>query len=273
MRTYFLGDIHGNRAALEASLEHARQLGVDDIICLGDIVGWLPFGNETLPKIQSLNLPCVAGNHDWMVAGIFEDHPDQADRMEATRYNAHQLKAMPGALEFLAGLPLMLEHPQFVAVHHSPFHLPREGEKVHFSHFEYLSEDVLRGVLDRWAVFPHRLILSGHDHIPAVFELQGGDAAAAPPDVIVHRAPAAGSLTVCMKPQSRYWVKAGSVGGPYRDGIPLANSVLLDMTAATLTLYRIPYPAADLVRRLEAHPLCARLSTLQKYLELLKSHS
>jgi predicted phosphodiesterase len=37
-----LSDIHGNRHALEAVLEHARAEGADELWCLGDVVGYGP---------------------------------------------------------------------------------------------------------------------------------------------------------------------------------------------------------------------------------------
>lgn len=71
MKTYFFGDIHGNAFALEAVIQHYQRIKPDNIYCLGDLVGWLPFGDRTLTHIRSLNLPTVAGNHDLMVAGLF----------------------------------------------------------------------------------------------------------------------------------------------------------------------------------------------------------
>ena len=40
MRIAILTDIHGNREALSACLAHARLLGVDRLIFLGDYVGY-----------------------------------------------------------------------------------------------------------------------------------------------------------------------------------------------------------------------------------------
>jgi len=49
--------------------------------CLGDLVGWLPFGDRTLTRMRELDLPTVAGNHDLLVAGALTDFPEQIDRM------------------------------------------------------------------------------------------------------------------------------------------------------------------------------------------------
>ena len=42
MRTALISDIHGNLEALEKVLEDIDRRGVDEIICLGDIVGYGP---------------------------------------------------------------------------------------------------------------------------------------------------------------------------------------------------------------------------------------
>lgn len=270
MRCYFFGDIHGNRDALEQCLNHADRQKADEIYCLGDLVGWLPFGDRTLNRMRSLGLPTVAGNHDLLVAGVFTDHPDQTDRMQASAYNAGLLSTIAGSEEYLMSLPLILEKDSFTVVHHSPFHLPSPGEPPTIECFNYLDEPALEGCLEVWAAYPKRLILSGHDHLPAVYELPYTEEAPQLRDVIIHRPPSDSSLTLALKPDSRYWVKAGSVGGPYRDGVPTANSVLYDSSTETLTLFRIPYPTDRLRRELADHRFYHNIGTIQRYLEILR---
>ncbi|GLI33944.1 metallophosphoesterase family protein [Desulforhabdus amnigena] len=269
MRIYFLGDIHGNNYALEACLKHLDTLQVDAVYCLGDLVGWLPFGDRTLTRMRSLDFPTVAGNHDLLVAGRFTDFPHQLDRMQATAYNSGLLSTIPGAIDYLAGFPLILERDDFTVIHHSPFHLPAHGGKPSIEHFHYLDEAALRECLGTWKAFPFRLIFSGHDHIPAVYELPETTAHLRFEDVHVHLPPADGPLTIHLNPRSRYWIKAGSVGGPYRDGIPLANTVLYDTDRKTVTLYRIPYPQARLYEELASHHFCGNLPTIRRFMDLL----
>lgn len=269
MRTCFFGDIHGNPYALEACLEHVRELQPDAVYCLGDLVGWLPFGNLTLARMRALGIPTVAGNHDLLVAGLFPDHPAQGDRMQATAYNAGLLSTLPGAVEYLRGLPLLLEQEEFVVVHHSPFHLPHPGVAPTISCFDYLNETALAGSLEAWGKYPKHLIFSGHDHVPAVYELPTGIAAPHLEDVRLHRPHAEHPLRLQVHPEARYWIKAGSVGGPYRDSRPVANAVLYDSATGTITLFRIPYPTGQLRHDLAAHTFIRNLPTIRNYLELL----
>ncbi len=271
MRCYFFGDIHGNLPALERCLLDMEETGADEAYCLGDLVGWLPFGNRTLSRMRSLAIPTVAGNHDLLVAGLLKDHPEQLDRMQASAYNAGVLSATPDASEYLLGLPLLLEKKELLTVvHHSPFHLPETGAPPSMDCFNYLDGAALEASLERWRNHPHRLIVSGHDHIPAVYELPDTPNPPTMADVTVHRHRGATPLTVRLKPDSRYWVKTGSVGGPYRDGVPLANSALYDSAEGTLTLSRLEYPKEELRAALAANRFFQNIQTIRRTIDLLE---
>lgn len=265
MRYYFFGDIHGNVDALGTCLAHMEKQKADRIFCLGDLAGWLPFGDRTLLRMRETGLPTVAGNHDLLIAGVITDNPAQLDRMQATAYNAGLIYPVPGAVDYLLGLPLTIEESGFTVVHHSPFTLPSGNSPLTIGSFGYLEETTLREALPAWQHYPKQLIFSGHDHIPAVYELRDGGG------VTVHRPQGEESLTVCIERTSRYWVKAGSVGGPYRDGTPVVNSVLYDSGLETITLFRISYDTSQLCGQLAAHRFCRNLPTLQKYVSLLRN--
>ena len=271
MRTCFFGDIHGNIAALDECLGQMEELAADQVYCLGDIAGWLPFGDRTLARMRSTGIPSVAGNHDLLIAGAFTDHPGQIDRMQATAYNAGLLAAVPDALDYLLSLPLIIEEEDYVVTHHSPFHLPPDRESPRIENFGYLDDELLAGCLQAWRAFPKRLIVSGHDHIPVLYELPDAVSSPTVRDVTVHRPPPDRPLTIALNPASRYWVKAGSVGGPYRDGVPIANAVLYDNASRELTLLRRSFPRDRLCRELESNRFCRNIPTIRRYIELLKS--
>lgn len=271
MRYYLFGDIHGNEYALERCLNHLDQMQISRAYCLGDLVGWLPFGDRTLKRMRSMDIPTVAGNHDLLVAGLFTDHADQFDRMQASAYNAGLLSTVPGASDYLLSLPLILEEADFAITHHSPFHLPGPGMRITIESYNYLDEVTLVQCLERWREYPKRIIFSGHDHVPAIFELPHSSGVPKFEDVIVHQTQQLSPLTVRLMPDSKYWVKAGSVGGPYRDGMVVCNSVLFDSGEQTITLFRLPYPTEQLHQELDAHRFYMNLPAMKKYLGLLSS--
>ena len=64
-----ISDIHGNLEALEAVLEDIKQQQIDEIFCLGDIVGYGPNPRECIDRIMSCDV-CLLGNHDQ--AALFD---------------------------------------------------------------------------------------------------------------------------------------------------------------------------------------------------------
>jgi len=265
MRTYFFGDLHGNVDALDACLRRLDGQRADEVYCLGDLAGWLPFGDKTFAGLRSTGFPTVAGNHDLLIAGLITDFADQIDRMQATAYNAGLLFAEQGAIEYILGLPLSIDKEHFTIVHHSPFDLPAKGSAPTIECFGYLDDAALSHAVPLWRHYPGRLIFSGHDHIPAIYELPDGG------EVRVHRPGRNEDLTLHLDENSRYWVKAGSVGGPYRDKIPVANAVLYDSEDQTITMLRNPYDTNSLSRALSSHRFHRNLPTIKRYIELLNA--
>jgi putative phosphoesterase len=67
-----ISDVHGNYVALQEVLKAIDELGVTDIYCLGDTVGYYPQVNEVCNEFRKRNVKAVMGNHDWyMVADSF----------------------------------------------------------------------------------------------------------------------------------------------------------------------------------------------------------
>lgn len=64
MRLGIFSDVHSNLPALTAVLSDIAAAGVDDRYCLGDLVGYAPWPNETLELLQREDIPIVMGNYD-----------------------------------------------------------------------------------------------------------------------------------------------------------------------------------------------------------------
>src|SRR3989338_5374818 len=65
MRYGIFSDVHSNLPALEAVLAAYATEGIDEYVCVGDIVGYAADPEECIRKIKQLNPLLVAGNHDW----------------------------------------------------------------------------------------------------------------------------------------------------------------------------------------------------------------
>ena len=69
-RLAVLSDIHGNYPALKAVIDNIDGNHVDEIICLGDMVGYYCQVNECIDLMRKRNIHCLLGNHDYyMISG------------------------------------------------------------------------------------------------------------------------------------------------------------------------------------------------------------
>ena len=64
MRVALISDLHGNLVALDAVRADARRLGVDAVVCLGDVATLGPHPREVLAAVDELGTPTILGNHD-----------------------------------------------------------------------------------------------------------------------------------------------------------------------------------------------------------------
>jgi putative phosphoesterase len=64
MRIALISDLHATMAALDAVLADIEAVGVDRIVCLGDIVDMGPEPTEVLSCLRERGIACVRGNHD-----------------------------------------------------------------------------------------------------------------------------------------------------------------------------------------------------------------
>jgi putative phosphoesterase len=82
-------DIHGNSPALNAVLKDISSRDVDQIFCLGDVVGIGPDSNQVLKLLLSRNdVHFVVGNHDLAVMAAF--HGEEAPRGHHKERKHHQ---------------------------------------------------------------------------------------------------------------------------------------------------------------------------------------
>jgi predicted phosphodiesterase len=116
MRIAILTDIHGNREALSACLAHARLLGVDRLIFLGDYVGYGAdpvWAVETVGALVAEGAVALLGNHDAAIDG--SDASMNTLAQAAIRWTRGRLSAEHRA--FLSGLPLVHEEGNVLYAH------------------------------------------------------------------------------------------------------------------------------------------------------------
>jgi predicted phosphodiesterase len=64
VRVALISDLHGNLVSLDAVLEDAARVGVDRLVCLGDVATLGPRPSEVIERLSKLGCDCILGNHD-----------------------------------------------------------------------------------------------------------------------------------------------------------------------------------------------------------------
>lgn len=222
MRYLTLSDIHSNLEALEAVMAHAESQAYDEVLVLGDLVGYGADPNGVVERIQALHpIGIVRGNHDKVAAGV---EPTDFFNMAARRAVSWTSTSLtPGNRAFLAALP---EGPLVIDGDVEICHgAPSDEDKYLFE-----AVDAVRALreAERAACF------FGHTHMQLVYQLsEDGTLDVSGPD-------ASSGRRLTLQPSCRYLINPGSVGQP-RDGDPRAAYSLLDTETHELMLFRVMY--------------------------------
>jgi predicted phosphodiesterase len=235
MRYGIVSDVHSNIEAFQAVLGELDGLGVDAIVCLGDIVGYGPSPNECCATLLERRIESIAGNHDEAAASDFGLEYFSPLAREALEWNKRELTA--DHLGYLAGLPRERRYDRFDVVHGAPVY-----------HFEYILD-----ALDAEAAFARTdaaITFVGHTHIAEVYyqDVAGR--------TYQQRLAHGGRIEISS--EYRYIVNPGSVGQP-RDRNPQAAYAVFDTTAGHVDVMRVAYDLEAVQRRIERAGLPAQL--------------
>ena len=116
-----ISDIHGNAHALRAVLQDIADHGINERVCLVDVVGYGGRPGDCIDRLMEHVIPCVQGNHDAMVTtGVGLDGVKDATR-SAIEWTRSVLS--PEQIGWLDALPLTMQAEDYEAVHAS-LHFP-----------------------------------------------------------------------------------------------------------------------------------------------------
>jgi len=232
-------DIHANREALQACLDHARRAGIGRFIFLGDYVGYGAdpgFAVDTVMREVEAGAIALLGNHDAAIASGTGGMNSVA--AEAIAWTRPRLNATQSA--FLAQLPLTFEDQGRFFVHASA-HAPERWE------YMVSTENAARSFTATRA----RLTFCGHVHVPQVFHLS-------PTGKLANFDPVQATELPLL--QQRRWIAViGAVGQP-RDNNPAACYGAFDANRNVLTYVRVPYDKETAAKKIRAAGLPEILS-------------
>lgn len=122
MRLGVISDIHGNLSALTAVLEEFDRKKVDDIICLGDMVGYFHQSLDVLDLIRSLKIQVIKGNHEAYLLG---ELPCSPEREAIYNLNFVRDAISSSVLSWISSLPMSLDQTvdgkKILCFHGSPW--------------------------------------------------------------------------------------------------------------------------------------------------------
>jgi diadenosine tetraphosphatase ApaH/serine/threonine PP2A family protein phosphatase len=239
MRIALLSDIHGNREALTACLNHAGRSRIDRFVFLGDYVGYGAdpvFVIETVTEHVARGAVALLGNHD---AAVIEPDPSMTDAaFTALDWTRGRLGATH--LAFIKGLRVCWEDGGRLYVHASA-HAP--GEWGYVTGLYSASKSLMATTAQ--ATF------CGHTHVPMLFHMSmtGKIASFEPVD----------RVDIPLMARRRWLAVIGSVGQP-RDHNPAACYAILDTARGILTYIRVPYDVDTAARKIRDAGLPIELS-------------
>jgi predicted phosphodiesterase len=219
VRYAIVSDIHANLEALTAVVRKIDKLGVDGILCLGDIVGYNADPDACIRKIRGLADAVVRGNHDKAAAGLMNTNLFNAHAREAIQWTKRALdEASMSCVSTLFPGPLQTGD-DILLCHGSP-----QDEDLYLASQEAFHEGF--AYLGDYHPDVH-VCFFGHTHVPFAIDDSGALLKA--------------TGTISLEKDSVYLINPGSVGQP-RNGNTASCFGLYDGGESTFTFFHVPYP-------------------------------
>ena len=236
-----VSDLHANLEATEAVLADIKRRKPDEILCLGDVIGYGPSPVELVDIARETFRFTLMGNHEWAVlhqpVGF-----NQAAR-EVTKWTREVLEPKwfnigekRDRWSFIKSLPEVTIEDRYFYVHASPkshmeeYLLPTDIDSVLKEMSPKVREafDAIEGVC-----------FGGHTHHPGIITEE-------PRFIFPHQID--GSFL--LEEGKKFIVNVGSVGQP-RDGDPRACYVTVD--DCRVTYHRVEYDLEGTIARVKAN--------------------
>jgi predicted phosphodiesterase len=209
MKYGIISDVHANLPALEAVLKELEE--VDEIICLGDLVGYGPNPNECVEKIRERCKIVIRGNHDVAAIG----------RKDLSWFNIY-------AREAIMWTQRVLEEENRSYLEALPERVDLESWTiVHGSLIDYTDEYITSSIEAKRSleILEKETLFIGHTHVPSLFYEESARRLFPGERISLER---------------KMIVNVGAVGQP-RDGDPRASFAVLDTELKMIGIRRIPY--------------------------------
>lgn len=221
MKLAIISDIHANLLALETTLIEIENENVDQVICLGDVAGSGAQPNETVTRLQELQIPIVMGNVDAFILNK-SSIPNELDAItrkfwEIDHWCAEQLSSEN--LAFIRTFKPIIQYQHSILCFHGS---PQSYDDIITTE---TPDEVIMSSLPNNS--DARILLGGHVHQQMLRRIK-----------------------------SYYFINSGSVGLPYeyeRDNKTIYNPAYAEFTILTIesnrvsvSFRKVPYDVSQL---------------------------
>ena len=249
MRTAVISDIHGNLEAFQRVLAEIDTRKVDEIICLGDILGYGPNPAACADLVAERCSFSLMGNHDYAV--LYEPTNFNEAAKKAAYWTREQIAGTNAKseldirrLDFLNRLRVRWCYEELYTCVHGTVRRPIN---------EYLfSSDPIENPHKVQQIFSriNSRCLVGHTHVPGIFTEEPEFYHASELGGIDESDDAALVGQFVFPEEERVIINPGSVGQP-RDHDPRASFAILDMNDEhTVSFYRVEYDIEAVASRI-----------------------
>ncbi len=227
VRQLLLSDIHANNTALQAVLSDAEKRGYDQVMHLGDAVGYGPHPHDVVETLRGLDATCVMGNHDQMLLEYADDTREYKESVVAAALKWQLTRLTERDIRWIRtwrdGIDDSLVGARYR--HGTPSSLD-----------EYM--DSVTAAREAFTQWQGRIGFVGHTHTPIVYATLN-----APVGEWIKTQPLSDGGTYMVPPAARVILNPGSVGQP-RDGNPKASYAIFDTSRNVFEVIRVPYDVA-----------------------------
>ena len=219
-----IADVHANLPALEKVLQELKDKKVEQILVLGDTVGYGPQPNECVNLLCSVPCLVIQGNHDFATAT--GDTSKGFSRLAAWAIEWTRTRIKEEQRNWLGGLPPVWEQDNWMAVHGAPI------DKNYF--FGYVYHMTYQANLDWLEQKKMKIAFHGHSHIQLCYSRALGS----DDKLLAKQINLTGFDNVLICP--------GSVGQP-RGGSAEAEYGIYDSGEHRMELYKTAYDISSVV--------------------------
>ena len=222
-----ISDIHSNYPALKVALDYLDRVGIDKLLCLGDLIGYGAQPAECLRLLdsRSTNLFCIGGNHDRQVI-LDKDPHMRKSAQKVLEWTADNIS--PTHARYLKQLPQgMTIDDEIVLVH---------GSLVDRDAYLVNDQDIAKNLECMVNEFKGmKVCFYGHSHFPMLVGTKA----------VIRDIKETKSFQ--LDRNDLYLINPGSVGQP-RDKCPLAAFGIFDADRWIMTFVRRPYDISSAQR-------------------------